>query len=1280
MSGQYVSDKPNNFRTELGASIFRSKYALTPDETWLQRCTTIVDDVCGTRGGATHPLMSKDERTTLVNLMHNFVFLPGGRYIYYAGRGLSFYNNCFGAETNVLTDAGWANVAASVGQTLNVLSPVDGKYYPATFNAHGVQQLQTITFAPLRGRSSKRWTVRATQDHRWFLKNGTTTCDLRVGDMVPANAYTPDTDPVGFAHGFVFGDGNANGQLRLCGVKQQHLDVLASVATSVTYPQSNQGDPAVYFSASQNGAWKLLPDPASTPAYIASFISGWLAADGHIKRDATGSIMMASVDRAHLEWLERHAAFAGLVVVGEIRAQTRDVQLGAYTYNDHTLHILNLQRGEDFSGFKVLDITPDADEEVFCPFEPVHEQIVIDNGIHTSNCFLFKGNEDTREEWGRLLHSSSDALMSGGGIGTDYSVFRPKGSLLKRTGGTASGPLPLAMSVNEHGRNVKQGGSRRCLPEGTMVSTSLGLKKIENIVVGDEVLTFDGYHSVNGFLDQGSQQTITIKSQIGEFVCTPNHRVARLTSVDGDYEWVEARNLAQDDRLVFVDQVLPGYETEYPEYKYGITSNMSTTCVDIAIPEFDTEQAWLLGYLHGNGYIYRGEAFKGCTSFSVPKIRPEIADRVEYALAQFGANVKRRDGSGEYWVISASSVQLADFFSQFKVAKEPLEVPEIVLCGTPDIRAAYVAGVFDADGSSDNHPVSILATVYKPFLYQIQAVCASLGFATRAKLSRPAVGVWQPLYILSVSGKKQVARFGETVASYSCKVPKHRAGAQNAYSYVNVKFFDVELRKRLSLMNWPRNQAVIQSRVEDVLGSLPYTPVKVIGLSDGPVVQTYDISVADRNEFVANGLLVHNSAIYGSLNWQHGDATEWLYAKDWANIKVPGTDVSYAEAKKNNFDAPAPLDFTNISLNYDNAWLSQIAGEELSGETGNQFSRSSKWAKVVETAKLPQTYLENVRMAMYNGEPGFSFNFFSNERATLRNACTEVTSDEDSDMCNIGSVNMAACPDIGTFKIAVELGSKFLICGTLRGMMPDERTKAVREKNRRIGLGLMGVHEWLLQRSYSYDMNDELRKWMKVYSTNGEAAAREHCDRFYINHPVAYRAIAPTGTIGTLAGTTTGMEPIFAVAYKRRYIEGNRETGQETRKYQYYIDSAAKDLMDRYGIAPDKIESALDLAYNPERRVAFQADIQDYVDMAISSTLNLPEWGSEANNLAMVPKFARIIAKYAPRLRGLTMYPDGSRGGQPLVSVPLQEAMEAGVGVVYEENSDTACKSGVCGI
>lgn len=51
--------------------------------------------------------------------------------------------------------------------------------------------------------------------------------------------------------------------------------------------------------------------------------------------------------------------------------------------------------------------------------------------------------------------------MSGGGIGVDYSLLRPSGRTLSRTGGISSGPLPLMSSVNEIGRNVMQGGSRR---------------------------------------------------------------------------------------------------------------------------------------------------------------------------------------------------------------------------------------------------------------------------------------------------------------------------------------------------------------------------------------------------------------------------------------------------------------------------------------------------------------------------------------------------------------------------------------------------------------------------------------------------------------------------------------------------------------------------------------------------------------------------------------------------------------------------------------------------
>jgi ribonucleoside-diphosphate reductase alpha chain len=83
--------------------------------------------------------------------------------------------------------------------------------------------------------------------------------------------------------------------------------------------------------------------------------------------------------------------------------------------------------------------------------------------------------------------------------------------------------------------------------------------------------------------------------------------------------------------------------------------------------------------------------------------------------------------------------------------------------------------------------------------------------------------------------------------------------------------------------------------------------------------------------------------------------------------------------------------------------------------------------------------------------------------------------------------------------------------------------------------------------------------------------------------------------------------------------------------------------------------------------------------MSISSTINLPEWGSAGNSESDVQAFAAILSNYAPRLRGFTCYPDGSRGGQPLTEVPYEEAIKH-KGIVYEENVERACTSGVCGI
>jgi ribonucleoside-diphosphate reductase alpha chain len=408
---------------------------------------------------------------------------------------------------------------------------------------------------------------------------------------------------------------------------------------------------------------------------------------------------------------------------------------------------------------------------------------------------------------------------------------------------------------------------------------------------------------------------------------------------------------------------------------------------------------------------------------------------------------------------------------------------------------------------------------------------------------------------------------------------------------------------------------------------------KTGGVSSGPIPLMQMINESGRGVMQGGS---RRSAIYASLNWQHPDIQEFLVAKNWSD--------TLRELKLKDFNFPAPLDMTNISVNYDDAAL----GSGPYAGKGNFLQDNP-------------IFVQNCLQAMMTGEPGFSFNFGSKQNETLRNACTEVTSEDDSDVCNLGSVNLGNIQNLEELTNVVQLASKFLVCGTLRADLPYEKVYKVREKNRRLGLGLMGIHEWLLKRGYRYEVNEELHEWLKIYRDESKRAADEHCDRFYISRPVAYRAIAPTGSIGILAGTTTGIEPLFAVAYKRRFLtEGTKW------KFQYVVDGTAASLINEYGVKPDSIESALDLSTNYEQRIKFQADIQDYVDMSISSTINLPAWGSEQNNQDRVGAFTETLAKYAPRLRGFTCYPDGSRGGQPLTSVPYEEAIKH-KDVVYDE-------------
>lgn len=412
------------------------------------------------------------------------------------------------------------------------------------------------------------------------------------------------------------------------------------------------------------------------------------------------------------------------------------------------------------------------------------------------------------------------------------------------------------------------------------------------------------------------------------------------------------------------------------------------------------------------------------------------------------------------------------------------------------------------------------------------------------------------------------------------------------------------------------------------------------GTSSGPLALVHMVNESGR--YIMQGG-TRRSAIWAGLNWSHDDIFKFMSLKNHSEESKL--------LKEKDFNFPLPMELTNISVIYDTEFFIAIQNEN---HTKHQLAK--------------KVWLENCRQAFSSAEPGMSFNF-RKDQESLRNACTEVTSEDDSDKCNLGTVWINRIKDTKELREVVKYSTLFLLCGSIYSHVPTDKIKEVGLKNNRIGLGLGGIHEWLLSRGLEYEVTPELHKWLSIYKEESDSESFIGAKLLNVSVPKGIRAIAPTGTIGIIAESTTGIEPLFCKAYKRRYLKDGIWV------HQYVVDGSVKRLLDE-GISIENVQDSFDLTF--KQRVKFQADIQNYVDMSISSTCNMPAWGSDKNDERVLEKNSEILLKYAHRLRGFTVYPDGCRGGQPLTRVSLEEALGK-EGQVFEE-TEVSCLNGVCGV
>jgi hypothetical protein len=350
---------------------------------------------------------------------------------------------------------------------------------------------------------------------------------------------------------------------------------------------------------------------------------------------------------------------------------------------------------------------------------------------------------DDREGWVQsvklLLHSyfnkDSDEVQF------DYSQIRGSGIKLKIFGGQSSGPEPLItlhsnirkildadvgklISVtcitdimNMIGVCTVSGNIRRCIPKNSLVHTYDGLIKIQDIKIGDMVQTSDGYEKVNEIFIQGKQKIINIITEDGEFMCTPNHKIA-VIDTNTNYKWIMAKELQLGDNLLTTRVPIVGQKTYLPKSD------------DIIIPDLDNDMAWFIGVFSECGYTYSDNIYISLNNY-------DIVSKLNKQLYKFNINFtvvfnKYR----KKYIIKCISKPLSIYLNKLKRI-----IPDCIKTGLYDIRLAYITGVKDSHNYEE-----LIRNKLKKYVLQFQTLCYSCGFET--KLNRICTDKHKILYSL----------------------------------------------------------------------------------------------------------------------------------------------------------------------------------------------------------------------------------------------------------------------------------------------------------------------------------------------------------------------------------------------------------------------------------------------------------------------------------------------------------------------------------------------------
>ena len=429
------------------------------------------------------------------------------------------------------------------------------------------------------------------------------------------------------------------------------------------------------------------------------------------------------------------------------------------------------------------------------------------------------------------------------------------------------------------------------------------------------------------------------------------------------------------------------------------------------------------------------------------------------------------------------------------------------------------------------------------------------------------------------------------------------------------------------------------------------------------------------------------SALMFCLNWDHPDLPEFLEAK----------------LDKNE------LNNANVSVCIDETFLKLLDEQKevilrWQGEDRGRILAQDIWDKIIANA-------------WKGGDPGLLNIGLANKMNTIdyvadlvsTNPCGEIWMSP-HDCCCLGAVNLSTHVingeiDWHMLEETVAIGVRFLDNVLDQNHYPMPIIQETCHKHRRIGLGVMGLHDMLLQlgKKYdskiSYEIVDEVMAFIKkhAYETSiilsaekgpfqafdpekhiksgfAKKCLTQSIKRKILEHGIrncALLTIAPTGTTAIIGGCSSGVEPLFQLVYKRNFNKHNKkQNDQRENNNEVVVHPLVKEFL-KANKSTKHFQSAHDIP--PENHLKMQQVCQRHIDNSISKTINLPKEFS-------ISELSSVVRAYVEDLKGITIYRDGSKGESPLVPLSIEEAKKHLHDITTSLSSSEECATGSCDI